>query len=592
MADGEGSIGLDNPRGMTDREQEILRETMLEFGQMVTWRSTFAAQWEEIASLIMPNYRNTFFYGSFNWPGEKKTQLQVDATGMMANKRFGAICDSLISPRNEIYQQLTAEPDMPYLLKDRATRLWYEQVTKILFKYRYHQMANFSAQNQANYQLLGAFGTMAMFVDAFDPSQHAYPVRGIRYRSIPLGELFLRENHQGMPDGCVRWFRMTAEQALQKFGKDGFPLALKSALEQKSQTLFSFLHRICPRTDYDPDRMDYMGKPFGSYYVSVEGKCVVGEGGYRMLPIIASRYDQGPQEVYGRGPANDVLPSLKTLNAQKRTFLKQGHRAADPVLLIGDDGIVDMNMRPGAQNKGGFTSDGKLLIGTVPTGNIQINEVMMQEERSLINDSFLVSLFQILTETPQMTATEVIERINEKGILIAPTMGRQQSEYLGPMTDRELDVLSAQGLLPPMPPRLREARGHYSIDYTGPLAKMAKAQRASGFFRTVEAVKELVNITGDSSLLDPFDFDTAVPEIADIQGVPQSWMADQQKIQRKREARAQAQAREQAIQAAPAQAAMIKARAVAAKAGQGAPVVPGAQAPAQGGPPLAQQLGG
>ena len=43
---------------------------------------------------------------------------------------------------------------------------------------------------------------------------------------------------------------------------------------------------------------------------------------------------------------------------------------------------------------------------------------------------------------PQMTATEVIERTNEKGILLAPTIGRQQSEYLGPMIERELDRIA------------------------------------------------------------------------------------------------------------------------------------------------------
>ena len=58
---------------------------------------------------------------------------------------------------------------------------------------------------------------------------------------------------------------------------------------------------------------------------------------------------------------------------------------------------------------------------------------------------------QILQDNPRMTATEVIERTREKGILLAPTVGRQQSEYLGPLVDREIDVLVEQGLLPPMP---------------------------------------------------------------------------------------------------------------------------------------------
>jgi len=388
---------------------------------------------------------------------------------------------------------------------------------------------------------------------------------------VPLGETFYGENHQGMVDRVIRWFRMTAYQAAQRWGIENLPTGLLAPLEQRSQWLYNFLHCVRPRgEDYDPARLDAKSLPFVSYYISIEGQCLMQpEGGYRVFPYAISRYDQTPMEVYGRGPAQMVLPSLKTLNAQKRTFLKSGHRAADPVLLTADDGIVGMDMRPGAMNKGAVSADGKLLVHTLPTGNIQINEKMMEMERGIINDIFLVTLFQILTETPQMTATEVIERTNEKGILLAPTIGRQQSEYLGPLINRELDILSRLRLLPPMPPRLREARGAYQVTYTSPLARAQRAQEAAGFYRTVENVKELVNITQDVSLLDPFDFDAAIPEIAQINAVPERWMADGQKIAQKRKARAQAQAKQQAIQAMPSQAAMIKAQAVASKAGVG-----------------------
>jgi hypothetical protein len=325
----------------------------------------------------------------------------------------------------------------------------------------------------------------------------------------------------------------------------------------------------------------------------MEDRLLIEEGGYRMFPYAVSRYDQFPGEVYGRGPAMMVLPTLKTLNAQKRVFLKQGHRAADPVLLTSDDGIVDFSMVPGALNKGGMNAQGKPMVGILPTGNIQINKEMMDEERALINDAFLVTLFQILTESPQMTATEVIERTNEKGILIAPTMGRQQSEYLGVIIPRELDVLSSLGLLPPMPPRLREAKGEYTVVYTSPLSRAMRSQEAAGFMRTLESVKELVNITGDQSLLDPFEFDTAVPGIAEIQAVPESWMASGQSIAQKRHNRAQQQAIQQKIQAMPAQAAMIKAQAVASKGappqGQAGPTAPAQRSEFQGAPPEGMQ---
>lgn len=575
---------MTGPRQIGQREEGLVHDSLAEFSQLQTYRVTFASHWEEVAELIYPNSRNTFYYGNYNWPGQKKTDRQIDASGMMALNRFGAICDSLLTPRNMTWHQLAADND--YVMKDRQTRLWFETTTRKLFKYRYKPISNFTSQNQSNFQQLGAFGTMGMFIDEFDNAVHPGQ-RGIRYMSIPLGELFIRQNHQGLVDGFIRWFRLTARQAMQKWGEKNFPEQLRPALAANSELLFNFLHRVCPRTDYDPYRLDEKGKPYASYYISIEGRSILSEGGYRMLPAAISRYEQAPGEMYGRSPAMMVLPALKTLNAEKRTFLKAGHRASDPVLLAADDGIVDFNMRPGALNKGGMTMDGKPLVGTLPIGNIQITKEMMDEERLLINDAFLVSLFQILTETPQMTATEVIERTNEKGILLAPTVGRQQSEYLGPLIERELDVLSAQGLLDSMPPRLKEAQGEYNVVYTSPLSRAARAQEASGFMRTVEVAKEIANVTQDPSYLDPFDFDTAIPAIAEIQAVPESWMASAADIQKKRKARQANLERQQQIQAAPAQAAIMKAQAVQAKAG-----IPPGQQPAGPGQPLAGQLQG
>jgi hypothetical protein len=568
-------------RQISSREQEVVRTIFQEFSQYQIWRSNFASQWEECAEILLPTSRNTFFYQNFNWGGEKKTQQQIDGTAGLALHRFCAIADSLVTPRNTKWHALTAGgPNADYIMKDRQTRLWFEDLTRVLFTQRYKANANFSAQNYNNWQSLGAFGNATMFCDAFDARFYGGE-RGLRYRAVPLGETFFGENHQGKVDRMIRWFRLTAFQAAQKWGLNALPPGLHTALHEQSKWPYSFLHSVKPREDYDPQRMDVRGKPFASYYVSVDGQCLMQpEGGFRRFPFATSRYDQTPGEVYGRGPAQIVLPALKTLNAEKATFLKQGHRAADPILLTADDGLLDFNLRPGATNKGAMTADGKKLVDILPTGNIQISEKMMAEERSLIDDTFLVSLFKVLTENPNMTATQVIELVNEKSMLVAPTLGRQHQEYIGSLVPREIDLLMDMGMLQPMPPRLREARGEYEVVDTSPLALAARASEAAGFIRTTESVKELVNITQDMSLLDPFDFDTAVPEIARIQNVPERWMADDDAIKQKRQARAKQQAAQQQIQALPAQAAMVKAQATMAKAQPG--ISPGG--PALGGP--------
>lgn len=561
----------------SQKDQDTVCCILNKFKEKQTWRNTFAGQWQEIAELILPNFSNTFYYGNYNFPGQKKTYRQIDASGQLALSRFAAILDSLLTPRNMFWESLAPYSDV--IRKDRQSALWYEQATKILFTERYSATANFASQNMGIWQSLGAFGTGGLMIDELDFGS----TKGLRYRAVPLGELFIGENHQGIVDEFIRWFRLTARQAIQQWGEDKCPAQICEAAKRDSEMPFNFLHAVGPREDYEPGRPDAKGKPWYSCYVSIEGQCLLGEGGYRTFPMAISRYTQAPGETYGRSPAMDVLPALKTLNAQKATFLKQGHRASDPVLLLADDGLYDFNLRPGSMNKGAMSPEGKPLVGILPTGNIQINEKMMEVEQNLINDAFLVRLFQILEETPQMTATEVIERVNEKGILLAPTVGRQQSEYLGPMTHRELDILSYLRMLPPMPPALREAKGEYEIAYTTPISRAMKAQEAAGFMRTVETVKELVNITQDASLLDPFDFDTAIPAIADIQAVPASWMASQDKIAAKRQNRAKAQQAQQQIQAMPAQAAMLKAQATVAKnepgvgqgqGGMGGPVVP------------------
>lgn len=552
---------------ISPRDQKIIQESIQEFSQLQNNRAVFGSHWEEVAELIDPPSRNSFFYSVFNWPGQKKSDRQVDATGMMALDRFKAIIDSLLTPRNMMWHGL--EADNEYVMKDRLTRLWFEQVTKILFKYRYLPSANFSANNQGVFHNLGAYGTGSMFVDRYLGHDGG---KGLRYKALPLGEAFLRQDHQGQIDGICRWFRLTGRQAIQAqkaMGWNALPAGLIAMADQKSEMTFNFLHRICPRDDYDPERLDARGKLYASYYICLDFQALLSEGGYNTFPVPTSRWTHnvfdGP---YGRSPAMAVLPALKTLNSEKRDFLTQGHRAGVPVLLTTDDGVVEVSFRPGALNKGGWSPDGHPLIGTLPVGDINITDKMMDEERTLINSAFLVDLFKILLDDPKIySATQVVEMMSQRGILIAPTIGRQQSEYLGNMIPRELDLLSELGLLPPMPPRLREAGGEYKIVYTSPLARDQRAQEVAGFTRTLDLANQIAQVTGDPAIFDRFDMDAALPEIAQIQSTPERWMASDEQLAQKRQARQDQLAKQQQIQAAPAAAAMVKASAAAAKAG-------------------------
>ena len=535
-----------------DSDKEAAADIIRTYEQLAGRRGTWEGQWEEIAKRIYPNHSNYFRNRQIQTTkGDARTEELYDSTAAIALNRFAAILDSLLTPRNQTWHRLLATD--PELNKDRQVRLWYEDVTRLLFKFRYAPKANFASQNQLNYKSLGAFGSGALFIDPLMDEP------GLRYKNCHLGEVYFMENHQGIIDVVIRHFPMTARQVVQKWGRDKSPSAIVAAMERDPDKEFFFIHYVAPNLKRDPSRADFRGMPYASYYVSVEHKEIMEQGGYTTFPYATSRYEQAPTEVYGRSPAMEVLPAIKTLNEQKKTILKQGHRAVDPIILVHDDGILDsFNMRPGSINAGGVSKDGRPLVHTLPGGNVQAGKELMDDERAVINDTFLVTIFQILVDTPAMTATEVMERTREKGILLAPTIGRQQSERLGPQIERELDILNRLGLLPTMPPILQELGADFKVEYDSPLSRAQRAEEAGGLLRTVESTLGVVNVTGDPAPLDHFNWDVIIPELSDINAVPVRWRHDLKTIQDMRSGRAQAAQKQQLIEAAPAVAGLVK----------------------------------
>lgn len=538
----------------TDLQEEVAKEIVKRQIELQSERSLWEGHWEEIAERFAPNYVGTFNQ-SRRTQGQKNTEKRMDGVGTLAIDRLSSVTKSLMTPDGAKWHRLTA-PDID-LNKILRVRQFYTETTDTLFRYRESWMANYSSQQHEVYTSLVTFGTGVMYVDR-------HPEGGFRYRSIPLGEVFLDENHQRIIDTVYRKFELKARQAVIKFRDhiDKLPKIIVEAAEKRPDQKFEFIHCIKPRSDYMPWRIDGKGKRFVGYYVSVMNPRIIDERGFNQNPYIIGRYMTSPGETYGRSPAMTCLPNIKVLNEQKITTLKVGHRLSDPILLAHDDGVIgSISLRPGTVAWGGVNAQGQRMIQPLdmPGGQLPALEKLTEQEKMFINDAFLVNLFQVLVDSPQMTATEVMERVREKSNLLSPTMGRYQSEALGPMIQRELFLLAEDDRLPDMPPELVEAGGVYKVEYESPLSRSARAEEASGFMRTLESVTAYANVSRDPSAFDWFNMDVAIPAIADIQGVPATWMNTQEQVAERREGRQQQVAVQQMIDAGPSAAAIMKA---------------------------------
>ncbi len=559
--------------GPSQDEQNFVAYLMLLFNTARTRRLNFEVLWEESAALCWPEYRNSFAYGHVRAPGIKYTEFQIDTSGSIASHRFMAIADTLITPSTQMWS--IVKPSNSDLLKDRSAALWFEQLTTELWRERYAYAANFHGAQQLNWQALGVFGNMGMYIDAIE-TKGGYSKPGLRYIATSPGEMYVLRNHQGRPNGYVRHFRWTARQAFSKWGLGKLPAVLRAALEKNDNyTMWDFLQFVLPNNEYDPSQVFHPvnGKPWMSVYVCVAGFNIMEQGGYRKFPWSCGAYMIAPEEEYGRGPAQMVLPELKTLNAEKAMFLRQGHKAAEPAYLIADDGLVTLKNAPNSFNYGGLSKEGAELAKPLQTGQIQITQEMLAASKVSVDDAFLVSLFSDLFDPAKAGAMEEnvrqsVEKSNMRGIFLAP-LGRQYSDYIGPMMERELDVLQALRKLPKPPPIIKEAKGDFRFEFCSPLARAPKGQAIAGYMRTVEFAAQTGQQTGDLSIMDIFDFDTALPEMAEMSFVPVHWMADPKKVEAKRKQRAQAQLRDQQVKELPGRAAMAKAQAIQTKAATG-----------------------
>lgn len=491
-----------------------VNDLLTSFAALKSDRGTWESHWEEIAERVLP--RQIGFVGE-QTKGEKRTQKVFDSRPMIALERFAAVMDSMLTPRQQIWHNLRTTDES--LNRNFNVQDFFYKANHTLFSARYSPKANFSGQNAERWTSVGAFGTGAIFTDYFAGT-------GLRYRNTNLKNLYFKENHQGIVDTVFRLFQFTARQAAQFWGEDNLPEKIKQGLENPNQSnkKFEFLHVVMPRDNFDPERVDARGKPWASYYISVEDKMLMGEeGGYTSFPYSISRYVLAPDEIYGRSPAMSALPDIKMLNEMSKTDIRAVHKLVDPPILLHDDGIMGggqrVDMRPNALIYGGVDRQGRQLIQPFSTGaRVDINEDKMNQRRESIDNAFLVTLFQILVDTPRMTATEALIRAQEKGMLLTPTMGRQQSEALGPLIERELDLLMQNNHLPPLPQELIEANGEYEIVYDSPMSRMQRAEELVGVQRTMELLTPFAQINPE--VLDIFDPDELARLTAEVSGVP------------------------------------------------------------------------
>ncbi len=529
--------------------QEILRRFDALAAERIRWESI----WQTCSDYCWPS----------SGQNNKTNSKIFDSTASLAKTRFAAVMESVLTPRTQRWHSLvTGNPELDGLLE---VQRFTQAVTSVLFSARYEASASFADQIALAFLSLGVQGSTAIFVDD-DPGV------SLRYKCIPAWQLYIAENSVGRVDTVFRAYELTARQAEQEFGGN-LPARILRDLENyaRMDNKHEFLHCVFPRKERGAGP-SALNMPFASVHIARADKMIVRESGYRVMPYAVSRYSLAPGEVYGDSPAKECMPSITSVNEMKKTTIVTSQRKINPPMLVSDiDAVRPWSMKPGALNYGGVNSEGKQLVLPLET-RASIGEAYepINDERKTINDAFLISLFQILVEGPQQTATEVMKRAQEKAQLLAPIMGRQQSELLEPIIEREIDILTQAGVFDhiPVPAALLEAGGiRVRPRYETPIARALDSLDVDSIMGAFEALAAFAQ--ADPSVLEIIDMEKAGRKIWAGFNAPADVLRSDKELAEIREARAEQMAREQQAQEAQSMIEALPAITQAAKTMEG-----------------------
>jgi len=509
-------------------------------------RQVWESHWQEIADFVVPRKADVT---KKRTDGDKRSELIFDSTAIQAAELLSASLHGMLT--NSATRWFSLRYRNRDLDSDDAAKEWLESVEDDM--YMAFARSNFQEQIHELYHDLICFGTAVMFIEQDDENFVRFSTRHCR-------EIFLSEDSSGRVDTVYREFHMPARAFINQFGSDVVDQGILKRADTNPYEKIRCIHAVYPRDERDPVKVDNKNKPFASVYIDPKNKKILSESGFDEFPYVAPRFLKASFEIgYGRSPAMSALPDIKMINKMSEVTIRAAQKQVDPPLLVPDDGfMLPIRTVPGGLNF--YRSGTRDRIEPLNIGaNNPLGLNMEEQRRQAIRSSFYVDQL-ILSQGPQMTATEVVQRTEEKMRLLGPVLGRLQAELLQPLISRVYNLMVRQKTFAAAPDFMRNSQ--IEIEYVSPLAKAQKQGDVQSALRMLELFGPLAQL--DQQVLDYIDVDGMAKYLLKTLSIPATTIRGDGEVAQMRSMR-----QEQQAQAAEQQQIMQLAEA----AGNAAPMV-------------------
>jgi hypothetical protein len=508
-------------------------------------RSNWESHWQEVADLMLPRKAEITKERA---RGDKRHTQIFDATAVHALELLAA----------SLHGMLTSSANRWFSLRFKETQLnesdeakeWLEDSTQRM--YDVISKSNFQQEIFECYHDLIAFGTSCLMIEEDQEDVLNFSARHIK-------EIYIQENKKGYVDTLYRRFKMPAQAAVSKFGFENVSRDIQNIANKNPFDDIDLVHVVRPRAEYDPNKKDKKNMPYQSVYFEYGSGHIISIGGFLEHPYVIPRYLKASTEQYGRSPGMNALPDVKVLNKMVENSLKAAAKQIDPPLLIPDDGMLaPIRMSPGSINY--YRSGSRDRIEPLNiNANTSITINNENQRRDAINKMFHIDQL-VVTENRNMTATEVIQRQEEKMRILGPVLGRLQSELLSPLITRVFNILLRNGLFMQSPDILQQQE--LKIEFVSPMALAQRGQELQSLMRGLEIFGSLAQTM---PVMDYIDENGLVKQIISILGLPAKVIKSDAEVEQIRSDRAEQEAQQMEMQQQMAETQMAKNAAPMAK---------------------------
>jgi hypothetical protein len=361
----------------------------------------------------------------------------------------------------------------------------------------------------------------------------------IRLRPLTIGEYVLGVGHDLKVDSFGRKFWLPAHAALKWFGEKNCSERLRELAKNHEDTPVMIDHFVEPNETMREDKPFNAGKGFRSVYYEDSGhenKNFLRESGYGIFPVLAPRWSVVPGAPWGWGPGETALGIVQIYQQFQKKTIKAFDMSIDPPLVAPPSlETIGVNQLPGGVNYVQDPSGDKFG----PLFSIDFHperiKAWTDDLQYWIGKSFFNDLFLMFAQEPMrgrdVTAREVVERHEEKMLMIGPVLEQLYSDLLDPLIDTAFSYIMDAGIAPPPPAELEGEE--LKVEYISVLAQaqrmagMEKVEQFSGF---VGSIAEFQAKAGkDPDVIDNIDFDKAVHIYGDMMGVHPEILRDEKK---------------------------------------------------------------